>query len=60
MATYLVPRLGYDRAAEVAKAAYEQGKTVREAAIEEGWLSREEVEQVLATLIPGRKHHGTD
>lgn len=60
MATYLVPRLGYDRAAEIAKAAYEQGKTVREAAIEGGWLSREEVEQALATLIPGRKHHGTD
>ena len=30
LATYLVPEIGYDKAAEVAKAAYTSGKTVRE------------------------------
>ena len=30
MATYLVPHMGYDKAAAIAKRAYETGKTVRE------------------------------
>lgn len=35
MATYLVPHVGYDKAAAIAKRAYETGKTVREIALEE-------------------------
>ncbi len=47
LATGLVPRLGYDRAAAVAKAAYERGLTVREVLLEEGVLSREEIDAAL-------------
>ncbi len=35
MATYLVPHMGYDKAAAIAKRAYETGKTVREIVKEE-------------------------
>ncbi len=35
MATYLVPHVGYDRAAAIAKRAFETGKTVREIALAE-------------------------
>ncbi|MBU4002563.1 MAG: class II fumarate hydratase [Proteobacteria bacterium] len=34
LATALVPLVGYDRAAEIAKKAYETGKTIREIALE--------------------------
>lgn len=35
MATYLVPRLGYDRASAIAKKAHETGKTIREILVRE-------------------------
>lgn len=35
MATYLVPHVGYDKAAEISKKAYKTGKTVREIILEE-------------------------
>jgi len=35
MATFLVPHVGYDRAASIAKRAFETGKTVREIAMSE-------------------------
>ncbi|MCP4118496.1 MAG: class II fumarate hydratase [Desulfobacteraceae bacterium] len=35
MATYLVPHVGYDRAAAIAKRAFDTGKTVREIALAE-------------------------
>ncbi|MCU0559389.1 MAG: class II fumarate hydratase [Desulfobacterales bacterium] len=47
LATGLVPRLGYDRAAAVAKAAYDSGKTVREVLLAEGELSAAEIEAAL-------------
>jgi fumarate hydratase class II len=47
LATGLVPRLGYDHAAAVAKAAYERGLTVREVLLQEGALSREEIDAAL-------------
>ncbi|MEO6098107.1 MAG: class II fumarate hydratase [Fibrobacteria bacterium] len=47
MATALVPRLGYDKAAALAKSAYEGGKTVRQAALEQGLFMAQELDALL-------------
>jgi fumarate hydratase class II len=47
LATALVPYVGYERAAEIAKRASAEGKTVREIALEEGMLSQAELDRVL-------------
>ncbi len=47
MVTSLAPRIGYDRAAEIAKEAYQTGRTVRELCLEKQVLPAEELEQVL-------------
>lgn len=52
LATYLVPLVGYDRAAQVAKKAHEDGTTVREAALALGVASPEAVDSVLRHLNP--------
>jgi fumarate hydratase class II len=47
LATALAPRIGYERAAEIAKRASAEGKTVREVALEEGILSPAELDRIL-------------
>ena len=47
MATGLVPKIGYDRAAALAKKAYETGKTVREVALEEEDLDLQRLNALL-------------
>lgn len=47
MVTSLVPRIGYDRAAEIAKEAYRSGKTVREVCREKKVLSPQELDEAL-------------
>jgi len=47
LVTALVPRIGYDRAAEIAKEAWRTGKTVKELVVASGLLSEEEAERVL-------------
>jgi len=47
MVTSLVPRVGYDKAAEIAKEAYQTGRTVREVAQDSQLLEDQELEQVL-------------
>lgn len=47
MVTSLVPRLGYDTAAEIAKEAYATGRTVRQLVLEKGLLSEEEAARLL-------------
>lgn len=47
MGTSLVPKIGYDKATEIAKVAYQTGRTVREVALEQKVLSEEELEQAL-------------
>ncbi|HVS14630.1 MAG TPA: class II fumarate hydratase [Thermoanaerobaculia bacterium] len=47
MVTALAPRIGYDRAAGIAKEAFTSGRTVRAVAREQGVLSDEEIEAVL-------------
>jgi fumarate hydratase class II len=56
MATALVPRIGYDRAAALAKEAWQSGRTVREVAEEQGVLSREELDAVLDPRRQARPH----
>jgi fumarate hydratase, class II len=47
LATALVPLLGYDRAAELAKKAYAENKTIRQVAKEERVLPDQKIDQVL-------------
>jgi fumarate hydratase class II len=47
MVTSLAPRIGYDRAAEIAKESARTGKTVREICLEKKVLPEAELKQVL-------------
>ena len=47
LVTGLVPEIGYDQAAAIAKKAYDSGKTIREVAIEENILSADKIEKLL-------------
>jgi len=57
LTTALAPRIGYDRAAAIAKEAQASGRTVREVAREQSGLSDQELDSVLdaeAMTRPGR------
>ena len=45
LVTALAPRLGYDRAAEIAKKAHREGLTLKEAALALGYLTAEEFDR---------------
>jgi fumarate hydratase, class II len=47
LVTALSPRIGYDKAAEIAKKAHREGITLREAALELGYLSAEEYDEAV-------------
>src|SRR5438105_8425941 len=47
MVTSLAPKIGYDRAAEIAKESAKTGRTVREIAREKKVLSEKELERAL-------------
>lgn len=47
MATALSPRIGYQKAAEIAREAYASGKTIREIALARGIFSEEEIDALL-------------
>src|SRR5207248_1010264 len=47
LVTALNPKIGYDKAAKVAKKAHAEGKTLREAAVELGFLSGDEFDQLV-------------
>ena len=53
MVTALVPELGYDRAAEIAKQAYKEGKTIREIVKENKILPDEKADMLLDKIIGG-------
>jgi len=53
MATGLVPRIGYDRAAALSKKAFETGKTVRAVALEDGELDAETLNDLLGPPVEG-------
>jgi len=50
LVTPLATRIGYDRAAAIAKTAYETGRTVREVAREQQVLPEDELDQILDPL----------
>ena len=47
LVTALAPRIGYDNAAKVAKAAHTNGTTLREEAIRLGYVSGEEFDRLV-------------
>jgi len=47
LSTSLVPTLGYDKAAQLAKEAYRRGKTIRQLVREKGLLSQKELTKIL-------------
>jgi fumarate hydratase class II len=47
MVTPLAPKIGYDKAAEIAKTALKTGKTVRTVAYEQSGLSKQDVDALL-------------
>jgi fumarate hydratase class II len=56
MATALAPRIGYERAASIAKKAFEAGQSVREIVLEEGILPKDELNSLLdVSKLAGRK-----
>lgn len=56
LCTALVPSIGYDKAAEIAKEAYKSGKTVREVAIERHILPEEDLNNIFDNIIRGTKN----
>lgn len=56
MCTSLVPVIGYDKSAAIAKKAYAEGKTVRQVAIEDGVLSAEQLSELLDPESMTRAH----
>ena len=50
LATALTPKMGYDKAARIAKKAYDLRKSIREVAEEEGILSKQELDDLLNPL----------
>jgi fumarate hydratase class II len=43
----LTPRIGYDKAAQIAKAAHANGTTLREEAVRLGFVSAEEFDRLV-------------
>lgn len=50
LVTALVPRIGYDRAAEIAKRAHAEGSTLRQAALASGHVTAEQFEAAMASI----------
>ena len=51
LVTGLVPHIGYDKAAALAKKAYETGKTIREVVLAEKILPEDLVDKLLTPLV---------
>jgi fumarate hydratase, class II len=47
LVTALSPKIGYDKAAEIAKKAHHEGKTLKEAALELGYLTEAEYDELV-------------
>lgn len=57
LVTALVPHIGYDRAAEIAKRAHREGSTLREAALATGYVSAAEFDRwVVPARMAGAGH----
>jgi fumarate hydratase class II len=47
LATALVPEIGYDKAAAIAKQAFDSGQTIRQTALERSGLAKDKIDQLL-------------
>jgi fumarate hydratase class II len=47
LVTALVPHIGYDKAAQIAKAAHANGTTLREEALRLGYVSAEDFDRLV-------------
>jgi fumarate hydratase class II len=47
LVTALAPKIGYDSAAKIAKAAHQNGTTLREEAVKGGFVSAEEFDRLV-------------
>jgi fumarate hydratase, class II len=47
LVTVLTPKIGYDKAAEIAKKAHEEGTTLKQAALELGYLTEAEYDETV-------------
>jgi fumarate hydratase class II len=56
MVTGLVPHIGYDKAATIAKTAYEKGRTIREVAVEQQIASEKLLNRILGPVDSGGKN----
>ena len=56
LVTALNPKIGYDRAAQVAKKAYKEGSSLREACVALGFLTGEEFDQLVRPEDMVRQH----
>ncbi|MEN8752946.1 MAG: class II fumarate hydratase [Desulfobacterales bacterium] len=56
MVTGLVPHIGYDKAATIAKTAYEKGRTIREVAIEQQIAPEELLNRILGPVDLGGRN----
>lgn len=45
--TAIAPKIGYDRAAEIAKETAQSGKSIREIIVEKGWMTEDEAAKAL-------------
>jgi fumarate hydratase class II len=54
LVTALAPKIGYDKAAEIAKKADKEGTTLKEATLALGYLTPEEFDE---NVIPRRMAH---
>jgi fumarate hydratase class II len=51
LVTYLTPKIGYDKAAMIAKLAFDEDITLKEAALKLGFLTEEEFDSLMSRLI---------
>jgi fumarate hydratase class II len=47
LVTALAPKIGYDKATSIAKAAHKKGTTLREEAVGQGFVSAEEFDEIV-------------
>ena len=50
LVTALAPKIGYDKAASIAKLAYKNGTTLKEEVIKEGLIKEREYEKIMNPL----------
>jgi fumarate hydratase, class II len=58
LVTALVPDLGYDQAAQIAKRAHQEGLTLREAALASGAISAKDFDQAIEKLLTSARQQG--